>query len=116
MEGPYASVATWRGLELPERREASALPEVALRLALGPSSEVYADDVLVSPLKDQRSVEGWRDVEALLAAGSEPIVVLLHEGTATPCDRLRPHTARITIAVRTGDGLGGVSTTQWCPD
>ena len=115
LEEPYASVAIWRGLELSERREAAALPEVALRLALGPGSEVYADDVLASPLDDHRSAEGWDAVEALVSPGSEPIVVLLHKGTDAPCDRLRPYAARITIAVRTGDELGGVSMTQWCP-
>ncbi|MBN92619.1 MAG: hypothetical protein CL928_00880 [Deltaproteobacteria bacterium] len=80
---PYSAIATWRGLTLPVQPEqaAAALPDQALRLAIGPTSEdVFADTFLVDGREEGRTFD--QDLHQIVRefnGRTEPVVILVDQ-------------------------------------
>jgi hypothetical protein len=104
---PYSAIATWRRVVLPPlpSEPGQALPDVALRIAVGPAAdEVFADTSLVDGREQGQSAEGWQAGLALVVARAESIVLI---GAPDPagCARLQPLADRLIVAAgRSGHG------------
>ncbi len=126
---PYDAIATYRGITLPALptggQASEALPEAALRLAVGPGTgHVFADTALVDGREAGLTADGWSEGLALLADRPEPIVLLAHEAAMAPlvCESLAPLRDRLVVAAgvshyEDGDGppLGVVPLAAVCP-
>ena len=100
---PYAALALYRQI-LPPISDGAPLPRTALRLAVGADGAVFADTTLIDGPATARIAESWPDAMALLAARSEPIVVLMSAAPhAELCATLAPLSPRAIRATRTVD-------------
>jgi len=109
---PYSAIATWRRVALPAG-EGEALPEAALRLAVGPGvDDVFADDALVAGRAAGRTADGWDASLELLERTGGPVVLLVDRRLAGSevCERLAPLGDRLRVATGTSghaaDGPG----------
>jgi hypothetical protein len=113
---PYASVVSWKGLELPPARaEPTPLPEAALRLAIGPTAaDLYVDAALIDG--PGPGAESWPEIERFLSSRSEPIVLLLDARLPeVPCRRLETWASRVVVAVAGDPEPTAEPLHRWCP-
>lgn len=73
---PYSAIATWRRIELPPAPD-GALPDAALRLAVGPLPDsVFADTALVDGGEAGVTADGWDEATALVDSRPEQLVLI----------------------------------------